>query len=156
MSWFRSWFRPTSDGILPTPDVRIGGHAIVCYGWDNRGLRLRNSWGADWGVAGDCFMPAADLHHVVGAWKTADQVVHPIPWMRNVLVTASPSLRMRKTPTTKATVVGSLPHNHRQPTLRLEKYGGRYSVGTKTRTDWLEVSHNGKHGWIARGYTRTV
>ncbi len=49
-TWYRSWFHP-ADGVLPRPDVAVGGHAIVAYGWDARGLRLRNSWGADWGVA---------------------------------------------------------------------------------------------------------
>jgi hypothetical protein len=42
--WYRSWFRPAA-GVLPRPDTQVGGHAIVAYGWDARGLRLRNSWG---------------------------------------------------------------------------------------------------------------
>ena len=155
--WFRSWFHPTRDGILPTPDVKVGGHAIVGYGWDTRGIRLRNSWGSDWGVAGDCFMPTVDVRRLNGAWKTADQVVHPIPWARTVVITASPRLRMRKAPKTASAEVGNLPHGHRQPTLRLEKFGGRYRTASgKVRTDWLEVSHGGKRGWIARGYTKTA
>jgi hypothetical protein len=155
--WYRSWFRPTRDGILPTPDVKVGGHAIVAYGWDNRGIRLRNSWGTDYGINGDCWMPIGDLAHLNGAWKSADQVVHPIPWVKTILVTARPTLRMRRTPSVKAPVVGSLPHNHKQPTRQLEKYGGAYRTASgKTRTDWLQVNHGGKTGWIARGYTRTV
>jgi hypothetical protein len=42
--WYRSWFHP-AKGVLPAADVAVGGHAIVAYGWDARGLRLRNSWG---------------------------------------------------------------------------------------------------------------
>ena len=155
--WFRSWFHPTQAGILPTPDTRVGGHAIVAYGWDYRGLRLRNSWGADWGIEGDCFMPEVDLRHVVGAWKAADQVVHPIPWVRVVVITASPVVRMRKEPTTRSREIGNVPHGHRQGTRRLEKFGGRYTTASgKVRTDWLEVVHGGKRGWIARGYTRAA
>ena len=155
--WFRSWFRPSALGILPAPDVEVGGHAIVAYGWGSNGLRLRNSWGTDWGVAGDCWMPLVDVRHLRGAWKTADQVVHPIPWASTVLVTASPTLRLRKLPKTGSLAIGSLPHGHRQATRRLEKFGGRYTTASgKVRSDWLEVSHGGHTGWIARGYTRTV
>jgi hypothetical protein len=155
--WYRSWFHPSAAGILPAPDVEVGGHAIVAYGWDAKGIRLRNSWGVDWGVAGDCWMPLVDVRHLRGAWKTADQVVHPIPWASTVLVTASPTLRLRKLPKTGSLAIGSLPHGHRQATRRLEKFGGRYTTASgKVRSDWLEVSHGGKRGWIARGYTRTV
>ena len=42
--WYQSWFRPAA-GVLPGPDAQVGGHAIVAYGWDLRGLRLRNSLG---------------------------------------------------------------------------------------------------------------
>ena len=55
--WHQSWFRPRADGTLPAPDAVVGGHAIVAYGWDQRGLRLRNCWGSAWGIGGDCWMP---------------------------------------------------------------------------------------------------
>ena len=155
--WYRSWFHPTREGILPTPDVKVGGHAIVAYGWDARGLRLRNSWGVDWGINGDCWMPDVDLARVVGAWKAVDQVVHPIPYTRAIAITAQPSLRMRREPTVKSPAIGSLPHGHKQTTLRLEKFGGRYvTANGHVRTDWFEVNHGGKRGWIARGYTRAA
>ena len=155
--WYRSWFTPTRDGILRTPDVKVGGHAIVAYGWDNRGIRLRNSWGTDWGIGGDCWMPTVDLARVVGVWKAVDQVVHPIPWVKTVVVTASPVLRLRKLPRTSSPAIGSLPHGHRQVTRQLEKYAGAYRTAAgNRRTDWLQVNHGGHTGWIARGYTRAV
>jgi hypothetical protein len=155
--WYRSWFRPTGDGILPAPDVKVGGHAIVAYGWDNRGIRLRNSWGSGWGIGGDCWMPSVDLHNLNGAWKAADQRVHPIPWVRTVVITASPNLRLRRLPKANSPEIGALPHGHKQATRQLEKFGGRYTTASgKVRTDWLQVNHGGKTGWIARGYTRTV
>jgi hypothetical protein len=102
-------------------------------------------------------MPLVDVRHLRGAWKAVDQGVHPIPWASTVLVTASPVLRLRKSPTVKSVAIGSLPHGHRQGTRRLEKFGGRYTTASgKVRADWLEVSHGGHTGWIARGYTRTV
>ena len=42
------------------------------------------------------------------------------------------------------------------PTLRLEKYGGKYTVNGATRTDWLELKAGTRTGWVARGYTRLV
>ena len=76
--WYQSWFRP-AVGVLPKPDTQVVGHAIVAYGWDQRGLRPRNSGGADWGVGGDCWMPAYLVPHLAGAWKAVDAIEHPIP-----------------------------------------------------------------------------
>jgi hypothetical protein len=76
--WFNSWFRPVS-GILPSPDVQVGGHAIVAVGWDTRGLRLRNSWGTGYALAGDVFLPWSLLDRVREAWKAVDQVIVPPP-----------------------------------------------------------------------------
>jgi hypothetical protein len=62
-TWYRSWFHP-GKGVLPAADVAVGGHAIVAYGWDARGLRLRNSWGSGWGISGDCWMPQDLVPHL--------------------------------------------------------------------------------------------
>jgi hypothetical protein len=153
--WYGSWFRPAA-GVLPRPDTLVGGHAIVAYGWDARGLRLRNSWGAVWGVGGDCWMPAYLVPHLSGAWKAVDAIEHPIPYVHTVDVTARPSLNVRRAPTTAAAKVASLPHGRDVATTRLEKYGGKYAVNGVTRTDWLEVKAGTRTGWVARGYTRLV
>lgn len=72
--WFHSWFHPFSSGKLPEPDYEVGGHAVWLRGWnDNYGFRIRNSWGTDWGLQGDCFMPYAFLDRLWGAWRTADR-----------------------------------------------------------------------------------
>jgi len=153
--WYRSWFRPAA-GVLPRPDAQVGGHAIVAYGWDARGLRLRNSWGGAWGISGDCWMPAHLVPHLGGAWKAVDAIEHPIPYSHTVDVLARPSLNVRRAPTTAAAKVASLAYGRQVPTLRLEKYGGRYSVNGAARTDWLEVKVGTRTGWVARGYTRLV
>lgn len=80
--WFNSWFRPVA-GVLPREDYSVGGHAIAAIGWDGRGLRLRNSWGAGWSLGGDCFMPWSMVENRVReAWKAADQVLVPPPAFR--------------------------------------------------------------------------
>lgn len=154
-TWYRSWFHPV-NGVLPAADVAVGGHAIVAYGWDAKGLRLRNSWGSGWGVAGDCWMPAYLLPHLNGAWKAVDTIEHPIAWAHTVGVLARPRLNVRRAPTTAAAKVASLLYGRSVPTLRLEKYGGRYEVNGAARTDWLEVKVGTRTGWVARGYTRLV
>jgi hypothetical protein len=153
--WYQSWFRPAA-GVLPRPDTQVGGHAIVAYGWDARGLRLRNSWGGAWGIGGDCWMPKDLVPQINGAWKAVDAIEHPIAYAHTIDVWARPSLNLRRAPTTVAAKIASLVYGHRVATRRLEKYGGRYQVNGAARTDWLEVKTGAGTGWIARGYTRLV
>lgn len=75
--WASSWFHPV-DGVLPPFDRAVGGHAILAVGWDATGLRLRNSWGADWGDQGEAMLPWGELGRVREAWKAVD-VVEPRP-----------------------------------------------------------------------------
>ena len=153
--WYRSWFHPVA-GVLPEPDVEVGGHAIAAYGWDARGLLLRNSWGSGWGMSGDCILPAVYIARTRGAWKSADVIDHPLTYSHVVAVTASPSLRVRTRPTVAAPQVASAPRGRQLPTHQLERYGGRYTATGKARTDWLQVTSGGHVGWVARGYTRLV
>jgi C1A family cysteine protease len=51
-----------STGIVPMPspgERTVGGHAVVAVGFDDakRWFIVRNSWGADWGDKGYCYMP---------------------------------------------------------------------------------------------------
>jgi hypothetical protein len=71
--WASSWFRPV-NGVLPAFDAAVGGHAILAVGWDATGLRLRNSWGADWGQAGEATLPWPHIGHVREAWKAVDKI----------------------------------------------------------------------------------
>lgn len=72
--WFHSWFHPFASGKLPAPDYKVGGHAIWCRGWnDSYGFRLRNSWGTDYGVGGDVFLPYAFLSRMYAAYRTTDK-----------------------------------------------------------------------------------
>lgn len=72
--WASSWFHPNVDGSLPPFDRAVGGHAILAVGWDSTGLRLRNSWGADWGEGGEATLPWSELPRVREAWKAADKI----------------------------------------------------------------------------------
>lgn len=63
INWYTGMSDPDSKGIIkPTGRVE-GGHAILCNGYNVKtGLyRLHNSWSADWGINGECFIAATDL-----------------------------------------------------------------------------------------------
>jgi len=71
--WFHSWYHPLASGKLPAPDYFVGYHEIYGRGYnDNYGIRLRNSWGIDWGIAGDCFLPYAHIWRAVIIHRTVD------------------------------------------------------------------------------------
>jgi Papain family cysteine protease len=74
IDWMDSMFRPRPSGLL---DVRsgsvAGGHCLTILGHSMKGrlrgekprpihvVRLRNSWGSDWGRNSDCYMRVEDL-----------------------------------------------------------------------------------------------
>lgn len=74
INWYRSMFEPRPSGLLEVDrnTTPAGGHAILARGvalksrlkGEREGLpvvRLRNSWGADWGRQGDCYLRIDDL-----------------------------------------------------------------------------------------------
>lgn len=71
--WFHSWFHPLASGKLPTPDYLVGWHATWFRGYnDLYGGRLRNSWGTDYGLSGDVFMPYSYMLSSGSMWFTTD------------------------------------------------------------------------------------
>lgn len=47
--------RLDENNIAFIPKDNIGGHAVMCYGWNESGLLIQNSWGQAWGDKG-CFI----------------------------------------------------------------------------------------------------
>lgn len=45
-----------------------GGHALVCIGYNNEGLILRNSWGCSWGNNGNTVLLYNDCDKIIEAW----------------------------------------------------------------------------------------
>lgn len=74
-----SWFHPVA-GVMPKPSGGIaGGHAQMAYGWDeDRGggsLIVRNSWGGDWGIHGNSYIPWRYLLPLLhDAWRATDVI----------------------------------------------------------------------------------
>lgn len=61
--WYNSMFDPDWKSVIHPSGVATGGHAILASGVniEDRLVRLHNSWGADWGLVGDCFISFDDL-----------------------------------------------------------------------------------------------
>lgn len=69
--WLDSMYTPQANGMLDCTGKQIGGHAIMARGvalkrrFKGEGyrqvVRLRNSWGKDWGQQGDAFILVEDL-----------------------------------------------------------------------------------------------
>jgi C1A family cysteine protease len=64
---FNGWYsknpRPVVIPLPPANDQAVGGHAVMCVGYDNDKslFKIRNSWGANVGDKGYFFMPYAYL-----------------------------------------------------------------------------------------------
>ncbi|MGH3104282.1 MAG: C1 family peptidase [Gaiellaceae bacterium] len=77
----RGIFAPV-DGRVPEPSGKpFGGHAMVVTGWDDAlgALRIKNSWGYDWGERGFAWLPYSHLDaYRWNAWETVDALGEPI------------------------------------------------------------------------------
>ena len=69
-------FITDEDEVLITSNKRDGYHAMVCYGWNDKGLLIQNSWGENWGDHGTCILP--DDYPLNEAWAIADKESAPI------------------------------------------------------------------------------
>lgn len=52
--------------IAYIPDNYSGGHQMVCYGWNETGFLIQNSWSEDWGDKGTFILPYE--YPVAEAW----------------------------------------------------------------------------------------
>ena len=70
--WYESMFQPRPSGLVEVSPGGGGGHAILVRGVSLKArlkgeggpmpvVRLRNSWGKDWGVTGDCYIRVEDF-----------------------------------------------------------------------------------------------
>lgn len=64
------------DGVYTPTDEIAGGHAIVIYGWNEKGWLAQNSWGGNWGNKGRFIIPF-DLK-IREAWGITDNITDDI------------------------------------------------------------------------------
>ena len=55
MKWHKG--ATLTDGVYTPTDEVAGGHAIVLYGWNDKGWLAQNSWGGNWGNKGRFIIP---------------------------------------------------------------------------------------------------
>lgn len=56
MEWYSDMV--VVDGVLMSNFIGCeGGHCMYIYGWNERGWKIANSWGEDWGVNGKFILP---------------------------------------------------------------------------------------------------
>lgn len=58
------------DNVLVYSNKFSGYHAMVCYGWNEKGLLIQNSWGENWADRGTCILP--DNYPYSEAWLVAN------------------------------------------------------------------------------------
>lgn len=67
-NWYRGMFYPDKDGIIKVAGANAGGHAYVINGVnvEKRLLRIKNSWGRDWGAKGRAWISFDDMARLIG------------------------------------------------------------------------------------------
>lgn len=72
MEWYADM--KLEDGVLTTDYVGYeGGHCMFIYGWDERGWKVQNSWGENWGTNGTFILPY-DMC-MAECWAVIDNII---------------------------------------------------------------------------------
>lgn len=75
MDWYEDM--EVVDGVLRTDFVGYaGGHCMYIYGWDERGWKIQNSWGTDWGENGTFVLPY-ELG-MAECWAVMDDIIENV------------------------------------------------------------------------------
>jgi hypothetical protein len=63
INWYEGMCEIDSKGYIHPTGKLLGGHAILCKGYNVRKERytLHNSWGRNWGIYGACYISKADM-----------------------------------------------------------------------------------------------
>jgi hypothetical protein len=65
--WYDGMFSPASCGLLHPIGEKVGGHAILCRGFNarNRTFLVHNSWGKGWGNKGTARISWEDMKYLL-------------------------------------------------------------------------------------------
>jgi len=85
IDWYEGFNDADANGVIHVAGEIVGGHCILWTGVvvmnGEAYAVLRNSWGTDWGLGGDCYLRLADLAAVFanrGEAAAATEVLTPI------------------------------------------------------------------------------
>jgi hypothetical protein len=153
IEWLNSMFRPAPNGVLLINQSQgvAGGHAILLVGWTLiNGIFywiLRNSWGADWGVAGNAYLSGPAFTSLVSeAWKAVD-VPEPeyIPMTATTYTPVSNTAAARVLDTRLGLPLGS------HLALTFPVWGGVVPIGAVAVTGNLTITGQTSKGFLALG-----
>lgn len=67
INWYEGMYDPDSLGVIRPTGSLSGGHEILIRGIDFSGkrFRLRNHWGTEWGLKGDCYLSFKDMERLM-------------------------------------------------------------------------------------------
>ena len=74
MTWHKG--ATLKDGVYTPTDKISGGHAIVIYGWNEKGWLAQNSWGSNWGNKGRFIIPFD--FNLKEMWGITDEITEDI------------------------------------------------------------------------------
>ena len=69
--WRSGMYETEPDGLVTAAGSEVGGHCLIVIAWvtdyagHGPGFWWRNSWGADYGVRGDAFVPEATMRSLI-------------------------------------------------------------------------------------------
>lgn len=73
MDWYND-MTIDNDGVLHTRYAEYcGGHCMFVYGWNERGWKIQNSWGEDWGINGRFILPYE--MGMAECWAVMDNII---------------------------------------------------------------------------------
>lgn len=74
MTWYNDM--KVVDDVLTSEFEKVdnaGGHCLLIYGYDERGWKVQNSWGKQWGNKGTCIIPySTDIREM---WVITDNII---------------------------------------------------------------------------------
>lgn len=67
VNWYEGMFQPDRNGFIKPTGSLIGGHAILVnsVSLKLKRFKLHNSWGADWGINGGCYLSFDDMNRLL-------------------------------------------------------------------------------------------
>lgn len=67
LPWYEGMMKTDREGYIHRSGKQSGGHCILCRGVEpeRKRFKLRNSWGRNWGMDGDCWISFEDLERLL-------------------------------------------------------------------------------------------
>jgi hypothetical protein len=100
----RNFSRLSAEGVTPLPDTVVGGHALAGVGLQKSQrntwlVKTQNSWGAQWGMKGYCYLTEGHFDNVIDAY--AVRYAENIDLPPKVLVAAARPILLPESLTTE-------------------------------------------------------